>query len=281
MMGILVLIDDDTEVVGLNKKYLEKAGYTVYGTGVPAEGIALVRENKPDCVILDVMMPGMDGYEVCEKIREFSNVPVIFLTGKSSEDDKLKGLMLGGDDYIVKPYSLKELEVRIAVILRRSGRYGEDHYNPDAVRINTRNPEKNSSEGKYPVEKGGREKADTKAKASVRAQMPGSGVRSVGTLVFGKLIIDRLEHKVTYGQTSVELTNREYEAFIYMVENPDRTVTFKELGEKLFGTFMETDRQTIMVIMSRLRKKMKFDESFANMIETVWSKGYKFISGKV
>ena len=119
-MAVLLLIDDDKEVLEINRKYLTGEGFTVHITNSPHSGIALAQKLKPDCILLDVMMPEMDGYKVCSEIRMFSATPIIFLTGKSSEDDKINGLITGGDDYIVKPYSLRELKVRIDAILRRS-----------------------------------------------------------------------------------------------------------------------------------------------------------------
>jgi DNA-binding response OmpR family regulator len=101
---------------------------------------------------------------------------------------------------------------------------------------------------------------------------------STNIVEYGKVRINRVEHKVYFDEDEVILTNREYEALIFLIENPDRTVTFEEIGKKIFGQYLDTDRQTIMVIMSRLRKKMKVSEQFSNMIETVWGKGYKFIS---
>ena len=230
-MPRLLFIDDDTEVLDINMKYMKKAGFEVLGSDRPQAGVKIAKEKSPDCIILDVMMPNMSGYEVCRKIREFSDVPIIFLTGRSSEDDKLKGLMLGGDDYIVKPYSLKELEVRINVILRRMKKVAE------------------------------------------------GTPKNLNILEFGKVKVDRLEHRVFFDGGEILLANREYEALVFLIDNPDRTVTFEEIGKKLFGQYLDTDRQSIMVIVSRLRKKMKVSEQFSNMIETVWSKGYKFISG--
>ena len=230
-MAKLLFVDDDTEVLGINMKFMKNAGFEVIGSDKAVASIKLARDKKPDCIILDVMMPDMNGYDVAEKIRSFSDVPIIFLTGRGSEEDKLKGLMLGGDDYIVKPYSLKELKVRIDVVLRRYSKT-----------VSAPKEEANIAE-------------------------------------FGKVKINRLEHKVYYDGEEIVLTNREYEALIFLTENPDRIVTFEEIGKKIFGQFLDTDRQTIMVIMSRLRKKMEVSEQFSNMIETAWGKGYKFISG--
>ena len=106
-MAKLLFIDDDSEVLGINMKYMKNVGFEVLGSDKSNLGIKIAKSKKPDCIILDIMMPEMDGYDVALKIREFSDAPIIFLTGRSSEEDELKGLMLGGDDYIVKPYSLK------------------------------------------------------------------------------------------------------------------------------------------------------------------------------
>ena len=119
---------------------------------------------------------------------------------------------------------------------------------------------------------------DTSQKVSQTADSSLNGRSGDSILCIGKLKIDRIGHKVYFDGEEIIFTNREYDVFVYMAENPDRTITFKELGEKVFGTYLDSDRQGIMVIVSRFRKKMKDNIEFSNMIETVWSKGYKFIS---
>lgn len=228
-MATLLLIDDDTEVLEINGKYLASCGHNVFTASNPLKGLSLVKAKHPDCIVLDVMMPGMDGYELCSEIRKFSNTPIIFLTGKTSEDDKIKGLMTGADDYIIKPYSLKEFKVRIDAILRR-------------VSVLTA-PKANDN-----------------------------------TLVFGKLTIDKLAHKAFFDGEDLQLANREYEVLLYLAEHPDTDITFEELGTALFGTYDELDRRSVMVNVSRLRKKMSIDYELENIIETVWSKGYRFIT---
>ena len=121
-MSTLLLIDDDDEVLSINCKYLSGEGYSVYTASNPTDGLKLIRQISPDCIILDIMMPQADGYQVCKKIRTFSDVPIIFLTGKSSEDDKINGLLTGADDYMVKPFEMLELLVRIEKVLERTGR---------------------------------------------------------------------------------------------------------------------------------------------------------------
>ncbi|WP_026487308.1 response regulator transcription factor [Caldanaerobius polysaccharolyticus] len=120
-MSRILIIDDEEDLVTLLKDSLESRGHIV---SVAYDGESGVRkaQEQPDLIILDVMMPGINGYEVCRKIRDVVLCPVIFLSAKQSEADKIKGLALGGDDYIVKPFSLKELLARIDAHLRREKR---------------------------------------------------------------------------------------------------------------------------------------------------------------
>lgn len=117
-MKILV-VDDDPDVVKLLKYFLEAKGRQVQTASSGAAALELFRKELPDLVILDVVMPGMDGWAVLQKIRESSQVPVLMLTGKDAPTDKAKGLLSGADDYIAKPFDLAELEARIVAVMRR------------------------------------------------------------------------------------------------------------------------------------------------------------------
>lgn len=118
-MATILMIDDDAEVLEINRKYLTSEGFTVYVKTDPTQGIECAKTILPDCILLDVMMPNLDGYQVCQALREFTSAPIVFLTGKSSEDDKITGLTLGADDYIVKPFEMQELLARVTAVLRR------------------------------------------------------------------------------------------------------------------------------------------------------------------
>jgi DNA-binding response OmpR family regulator len=117
-MKILV-VDDDPDIVRLLKYFLEAKGRQVQTAFTGAEALELFKREPPDLVILDVMLPGMDGWAVLQKIRESSQVPVLMLTGKDAPTDKAKGLLSGADDYIAKPFDLAELEARIVAVMRR------------------------------------------------------------------------------------------------------------------------------------------------------------------
>ena len=120
-MAISVLIvEDDHNIAELLQMYLEKAGYDVTVAGDGIQGLTAFRANQPDLVLLDVMMPGMDGWTVCKNIRAEAQTPVIMLTAKGETDDKVAGLKSGADDYITKPFEMKEVLARIEAVLRRS-----------------------------------------------------------------------------------------------------------------------------------------------------------------
>ena len=116
----ILVVDDDPKTVSLVKLYLESDGHKVLCAYDGLEALRLAREERPNLIVLDLMLPGMDGLQVCRTLRTESDVPVIMLTAKTTEGDKLTGLELGADDYLTKPFSPRELAARIKVVLRRT-----------------------------------------------------------------------------------------------------------------------------------------------------------------
>jgi two-component system KDP operon response regulator KdpE len=116
----IVVVDDDPLIVRLLQTNLVKAGYRVLSASDGEEGLEAVARELPDLVILDLMLPKLDGYEVCRQIREFSLVPIVLLTAKGEQVDKLRGFEMGADDYLTKPFSPPELLARMRAVLRRS-----------------------------------------------------------------------------------------------------------------------------------------------------------------
>lgn len=117
----ILVIEDEVNIAELLRLYLEKDGFQVRIAGDGATGVAEVKVFEPDLVLLDIMLPVMDGWEVCRAVRKTSNVPIIMLTAKQETFDKVAGLEMGADDYIVKPFEVKELLARIHAVLRRYG----------------------------------------------------------------------------------------------------------------------------------------------------------------
>jgi DNA-binding response OmpR family regulator len=116
----IVVIDDEPSVQEVVRGYLEKDGYLVYVAGSGREGLALAERAKPGLIVLDLMLPDVSGEEICREIRQRSDVPILMLTAKASEDERVGGLALGADDYLTKPFSPRELVARVRAVLRRT-----------------------------------------------------------------------------------------------------------------------------------------------------------------
>ena len=115
----VLVVDDDVKTVELVKLYLNRDGYRVLTAYDGVEALRLARESHPDLIVLDLMLPGIDGLEVCRTLRDESDVPIIMLTARTTDEDKIVGLGLGADDYVTKPFSPRELAARVRAVLRR------------------------------------------------------------------------------------------------------------------------------------------------------------------
>ena len=227
-MTRILMIDDDTEVLEINKKFFEENNCIVEISDKAKDGIKLVKSFRPDCILLDVMMPGIDGLTLCREIRTITNVPILFLSGKVSESDKIVGFNAGGDDYIEKPYSLREVYARIQVHVKRH----------------------------------------SASKTNKSSKM---------TIDLNPFTINLESHKLFYNDDEIIISNKEYDLMLFLAQNPNKLITFEEIGMKLWGSYIETDRRNVMVNVSRLRKKIEAQTGEDNLIETVWSKGYKLV----
>lgn len=227
-MSNILFIDDDTDILEINARYFTKIGFTVQTTSNPEHSFYLLKNFQPDCIVLDVMMPGLNGFELCKRIRSISRSPIIFLSGRTAENDKIRGLTLGGDDYLVKPYSFRELSARIQALIRR-----------------------------YHT------------------------LTNLNLISHAPLTLDLAHHKVFFNKEEILLSNREYDLLHLLMLNPNQIVTFEAISKYIWGTYSENDRKTIMVIASRLRKKLEVYEEISTAIETVWSKGYTFHTKQV
>ena len=120
MQELILVVDDEPKIVKLARDYLERDGFRVISAGDGHGALAMARRERPDLVVLDLMLPGMDGWEVCRALRRESEVPIIMLTARSEESDQVVGLELGADDYIAKPFSPRTLVARVRALLRRA-----------------------------------------------------------------------------------------------------------------------------------------------------------------
>ena len=138
----VLVVDDDVKTVELVKLYLNRDGYRVLTSHNGLEAVRLAQEAHPDLIVLDLMLPGMDGLEICRTIREESDVPIIMLTARTADEDKIAGLGLGADDYVTKPFSPRELAARVRAVLRRlPGERGPDEIKHGKITVNFRKHE--------------------------------------------------------------------------------------------------------------------------------------------
>lgn len=130
----ILLVDDEIKLLEMVDRYLSSEGYQLVHAMTGPEALSIFEQDRFDLVVLDVMLPGLNGLEVCKRLREQSDVPIIMLTARSEEIDRLLGLELGADDYMTKPFSVRELSARIRAVLRRSKSSGR-HSSPNIVQV--------------------------------------------------------------------------------------------------------------------------------------------------
>ena len=118
----VLIVDDDKKIADLLQAYFEKDGFTTYLAHDGFKALEKIREQKPDIVVLDLMLPGLDGWEVCRRVRKDSEIPILMLTARDEEPDRLTGLEMGADDYVAKPFSAREVVARVKAILRRTNK---------------------------------------------------------------------------------------------------------------------------------------------------------------
>ena len=218
----ILIIEDDTQIARFIELELEHEGYSVKKTDSGLEGVSLLREESFNLVLLDLMLPEIDGIEVCSRIRNFSEIPIIMITARSELDDKIKGLDTGADDYLTKPFAIEELLARIRALLRR-----------------------NSAD---------KEEDDNLLKVS-------------------SLTIDKSRHIVKRNGEQIELTKKEYDLLIYLMENRDIVLSREKLLNNVWGYNYTGETNIVDVYIRYLRSKI--DDPFPDrLIHTVRGVGY-------
>ena len=241
-MKILV-IEDEANITQVIRLYLEQAGYTVLMASDGIAGIELHAREQPDLVILDLMLPGLDGMEVCRRIRNWANTPILMLTARQGEEDRIAGLEAGADDYLVKPFSPRELVSRVKAILRRS-----------STTIS-----------------GSQETRTTHEEASPSPSTSSEELR------FGGLIINIPARRVIANGKQISLTVKEFDLLVALASAPDRVFTREALLNQVWGYSYLGDGRTVDVHIGTLRKKLEAAPGIPHHIQTVWGVGYKFV----
>ncbi|MBO6232779.1 MAG: response regulator transcription factor [Clostridia bacterium] len=219
---------------------LKKEGYNVIQANDGVTAVDMALEQKPDLILLDIMLPKLDGLSVCKRIKNSLNVPIIMLSAKDEEIDKILGLELGADDYITKPFSIRELVARVKANLRKV----------DATIIPNIKPENDNEEDKKKTQK----------------------------IVVGELELDLDKFEVKVRGEVIDLTLREFEVLKFLASTPGQVVTRETLLEKVWGYEYYGDIRTVDVTVRRIREKIEKDTSTPQILITKRSVGYYIVS---
>ena len=223
-MKVLV-IDDEPQIRRALRAGLEHNGYEVMLAANGEEGLDVAALKIPDLLILDLALPGTDGFSVLQQLREWSKIPVIVLTVREGEEEKIKALDLGADDYLIKPFGLGELLARMRAVLRRA------------------NSEEKEAES---------------------------------TFEYQGLFVDMAKRLVSIDEVEVHLTPKEYDLLKYMILQPNRVLTHRQLLTKVWGPEYSEDHHTLRVHIANLRNKIETHPERPRLIHTEMRIGYRF-----
>jgi DNA-binding response OmpR family regulator len=251
-MAAILVVEDEVDLCNLIRSKLEAEGHTIFQAFDGLTALTLVEEHRPQLVILDWMLPGMDGLAVCRQLRQNYLMPIIMLTARTEEIDRVLGLEVGADDYISKPFSIREVLARVRAILRR-------------VDLDSRSllasPTANRADQQASI---------NEQPAGASQQLPQSP-----PIVRGPLSIFELERIVTLDTIEIDLTPKEYELLLLLASHPGRAFSREFLLQHLWGYDYDGFDRTVDTHITRLRKKLG---SLGEKIVTVWGVGYRFVT---
>jgi DNA-binding response OmpR family regulator len=243
-----VVVEDDSDVGDLISGLLDQAGFTVTVVQTGAEALAVIREQLPDLVTLDMSLPDIDGVEVCRQVRLISDCYVIVISGRTSEIDRLVGLEVGADDYLVKPFSMRELQARVAALFRRP--------RTDAA------PE------------------PRRAPAALATPTTGRVTAGTGQLGCEHLSLNAGAREVRVVGEEIELTRTEFDLLAHLVGHPGVVVPREDLLRAVWATdFVPESTHVVDVHLANLRRKLRTDAAKAlghEWIRTIRGVGFRF-----
>lgn len=236
----ILIVDDEKPIVDILVYNLQKEGYNTLEANDGEEAIRIAFEKRPDLILLDIMLPKIDGLTVCKKIRNSFSMPIIMISAKDEEIDKILGLELGADDYITKPFSVRELVARVKANLR---------------------------------------KAEVTVKVAEATQKTTVVNEEENIIDIGELSLNLDKFEVRVRGKVIDLTLREFEVLRYLANQPGQVVTREALLEKVWGYEYYGDIRTVDVTIRRIREKIENDTSSPKILITKRGVGY-YLSSK-
>jgi DNA-binding response OmpR family regulator len=248
----ILVVDDEPTLRDTVAYTLRKEGYRVELAGTGHEALQSARRHPVDAVVLDIMLPGMDGLQVCRTLRSESTVPILLLSAKGEEIDRVVGLEVGADDYLTKPFAMRELLARIRAMLRR---------------VEMMTPSSTQSTH-APVA------AENLPAVGERG---GSDTAIEGPVVLGDLVVDRARRRATLDGSELKLRPKEFDLLHYLAGHPGIVHTREHLLRRVWGYDFPVDTRTVDVHVRWLRQKIERDPSDPKRLQTVRGVGYRLV----
>lgn len=228
MSNKILIAEDDKDIIELLRLYLEKDGYELILATNGEEAFQKLLQNKISLAILDIMMPKMNGYELTKKIREISKIPILILSARNQDSEKILGLDLGADDYLTKPFNPLEVLARVKSLLRRSYEFKVNDSEEDNI------------------------------------------------VTIGEITLNYEDRIVIKNGVEVQLTATEYKILALLMQNPGRVFTKAQIYKFINGEYYQSDDNSLMVHISRIREKVEPDPKNPIYVKTIRGLGYKF-----
>ncbi len=232
----VLVVDDDRSLLEVLKYNLEKEGYQTVTATDGAQALDVARSEKPDLIILDVMLPTLSGLEVCRILRKETTVPILMLSARADEVDRVVGLELGADDYITKPFGIRELMARVRATLRRS----------------------------------------ELLQPSIKEELSNDEVAPEGALRAGSFEIDVARHTAARNGVLLQLSPKEFRLLAFLIHHRGKVFLREQLVERLWGYDYDGTSRTVDVHIRSLRRKVEADPTNPVHLITVHGLGYKF-----
>jgi DNA-binding response OmpR family regulator len=240
--GSVLVVDDEPTLRETVSYNLRKAGFDVVTAADGPSAIAAARTHRPDLIVLDVMLPGMDGLQVCRVIRAESSVPILMLSAKGEEFDRVLGLEIGADDYLTKPFAMRELLARVRANIRRIRMIADDRAVSESV---------------------------------------GTATPKNDPIVAGDLEIDPARRQARLAGVLLTLKPKEFDLLHYLAKHPGLVLSREALLREVWGYDYHVDTRTVDVHIRWLRQKVEHDSANPTMIETVRGHGYRFATDQL